>query len=52
VLPVFSPDGGLLMWTASRDGGAGGRGTSQLWVSRIDTAAIEAALPAVDGGGR
>ena len=45
VLPAFSPDGTLLMWTASRDGAPGGRAaTSQLWVSRIDAAAIDAAL--------
>jgi Tol biopolymer transport system component len=45
VLPSFSPDGTLLMWTASRDGGAAGRSaTSQLWTSRIDIPAIDAAL--------
>jgi TolB protein len=45
VLPAFSPDGTLLMWTASRGGASGGRAaTSQLWVSRIDAAAIDAAL--------
>jgi len=48
VLPAFSPDGQLLMWTASRGGDGGGRGTtSQLWVSRIDAAAIDAALEPV-----
>lgn len=48
VLPAFSPDGQLLMWTASRGGEGGGRGaTSQLWVSRVHTAAIEAALEPV-----
>jgi len=48
VLPVFSPDGVLLMWTASRDGDGGGRAaSSQLWASRVATDAIEAALPAV-----
>jgi len=48
VLPVFSPDGALLMWTASRDGDGGGRAaSSQLWVSRVATDAVEAALPAV-----
>jgi TolB protein len=45
VLPVFSPDGGLLMWTASRDGDGGRGSSSQLWVSRLDEAAVEAALP-------
>jgi Tol biopolymer transport system component len=45
VLPVFSPDGSLLMWTASRGGDGGGRGaSSQLWASRPDTAAIRAAV--------
>ena len=48
VLPSFSPDGGLLMWTASRDGDGGGRvPESQLWVSRLDTSAVEDALPPV-----
>ncbi|MFM8735274.1 MAG: biopolymer transporter Tol [Pirellulales bacterium] len=47
VLPAFSPDGTLLMWTASRGDEPGGRGaTSQLWVSRLDLDAITAALPA------
>lgn len=50
VLPAFSPDGTLLMWTASRGGEGGGRtATSQLWVSRIDAAAIDAALEPVEG---
>jgi len=44
VLPAFSPDGTLLMWTASRDGE---RSASQLWVSRPDLDAIERDLPAV-----
>lgn len=45
VLPSFSPDGSLLMWTASRDADGGGRGaTSQLWVATLDLDAIEAAL--------
>ena len=48
VLPAFSPDGTLLMWTASRDGDSGGRAAaSQLWVSTIDAAAIDAALEPV-----
>jgi TolB protein len=41
VLPSFSPDGRLLMWTASRDAGSGGRGTSQLWVSTLDLDRLE-----------
>ena len=50
VLPAFSPDGTLLMWTASRGGEGGGRAaTSQLWVSRINAAAIDAALKRVEG---
>jgi len=52
VLPAFSPDGTLLVWTASRDGDGGGRGaTSQLWASRLDLAALEAALEAASGEG-
>jgi len=48
VLPAFSPDGTLLMWTAGRGGDGGGRSaSSQLWVSRIDAAAIDAAMAAV-----
>ncbi|MCE9631683.1 MAG: biopolymer transporter Tol [Planctomycetia bacterium] len=47
VLPAFSPDGTLIMWTASRGEPSGGRGpTSQLWVSRLDLDAIAAALDA------
>ncbi len=48
VLPVFSPDGELLMWTASRDGE---RSTSQLWLSRPNLEAIENDLPAVPAPG-
>ena len=44
VLPSFSPDGTLLMWTASRDGG-GRSPASQLWVSRLDLEALERDLP-------
>jgi len=40
VLPSFSPDGTLLMWTAGRDGG-GRVPASQLWVSRLDLDAVE-----------
>ena len=40
VLPSFSRDGALLMWTASRDGG-GRMPASQLWVSRLDLDAVE-----------
>ncbi len=51
VLPAFSPDGKLLMWTASRgtlNDGPGGRPSSQLWVSLIDQIAIEKDLPPVE----
>jgi TolB protein len=47
VLPSFSPDGTLLMWTASRDDGGGRRPSSQLWAARLDLDAIDAALPPV-----
>ena len=47
VLPAFSPDGAWLVWTAGRGDDGGGRGApSQLWASRVDTTAIEAALDA------
>ena len=46
VLPVFSPDGSLLMWTASRDGEGGRRPSSQLYVSRLNLEMIDAALAA------
>ncbi|MFM8578817.1 MAG: TolB family protein [Planctomycetaceae bacterium] len=41
VLPTFSPDGRLLLWTASRSPDR----ASQLWRAPIDIDAIEAALP-------
>jgi len=44
VLPSFSPDGTLLMWTASRDGG-GRSPASQLWVSRLDLEPLDRDLP-------
>ena len=51
VLPAFSPDGTLLMWTASRGEQAGGRGpTSQLWVSRLDLDEMGDALDASSPG--
>ena len=53
VLPAFSPDGTLLMWTASRGGDSGGRAaTSQLWVSQIDAAAIDSSLESLSGDDR
>jgi hypothetical protein len=46
VLPAFSPDGSILLWTASRDDDGGGRTpSSQLWAARLHLEAIEAALP-------
>ena len=45
VLPAFSPDGSILLWTASRDDGGGRTPSSQLWAARLDPAASEAALP-------
>jgi WD40 repeat protein len=51
VLPAFSPDGELLMWTASRGEDGGGRGaSSQLWVSRLDADAIVVDLPSSTKG--
>jgi TolB protein len=52
VLPSFSPDGTILMWTASRDDGGGRRPSSQLWAARLDLDAIEAALPPVPAAGK
>jgi TolB protein len=51
VLPVFSPDGTRLLWTASRDDSGGRRPSSQLWAASLDLDAIEAALskPALPG---
>jgi Tol biopolymer transport system component len=45
VLPAFSPDGSILLWTASRADGGGRAPASQLWAARLDLEAIEAALP-------
>lgn len=33
-LPVFSPDGSLMMWTSQRTD-AGDKGTSQVWIARV-----------------
>ena len=44
VLPVFSPDGNFLMWTASRDGEAGKKPASQLYVSTLKIENIETSL--------
>ena len=51
VLPSFSPDGTILMWTASRDDSGGRRPSSQLWATRLDLDAIDAALPPVPPAG-
>lgn len=37
-LPVFNPDGTILMWTSQR-GGSGERPSSQLWAAHIDPGA-------------
>jgi Tol biopolymer transport system component len=50
VLPSFSPDGSLLMWTASRSDGGGRGPSSQLWVSRLDLDAVERALDTAAAG--
>jgi Tol biopolymer transport system component len=48
VLPAFSPDGTRLLWTSGRGSDGGGRGpASQLWVSRLDLDALDAALSAL-----
>jgi hypothetical protein len=46
VLPVFSPDGQYLMWTAQRGELAAGedRPSSQMWIARVDSEAIRARL--------
>lgn len=52
VLPVFSPDGQYLMWTAQRGKLAEGeqRPSSQLWIARVDSDAIRAKLRRANGG--
>lgn len=48
VLPAFSPDGKILLWTASRGEGtvgSGSRPNSQLWASRLNLESIERELP-------
>ncbi len=53
VLPVFSPDGRILMWTSGRGADGGGRGgASQLWASRVDIDRLAAALDALPLGTR
>ena len=47
VLPAFSPDGRLMIWTSKRDGS----GTSQLWCAAFDADAARAALDASAGQG-
>jgi len=53
VLPVFSPDGKILMWTSGRGADGGGRGgASQLWASRVDIDRLAASLDALPLGTR
>lgn len=51
VLPVFSPDGRYLMWTAQRGDLAEGeqRPSSQLWIAEVDSEAIRAKLREANG---
>jgi len=53
VLPVFSPDGTYLMWTAQRGPLAEGeqRPSSQTWIARVDSEAIRAKLREANSGG-
>ncbi|MEO1009553.1 MAG: hypothetical protein AAFX79_13400 [Planctomycetota bacterium] len=53
VLPVFSPDGEYLLWTAQRGplGEGDSRPTSQVWIARVDADAIRARLRATAEGG-
>ena len=52
VLPVFSPDGRYLMWTAQRGPMAEGedRPSSQMWIARVDSEALRARLRAANAG--
>jgi TolB protein len=52
VLPVFSPDGRYLMWTAQRGPLAEGedRPSSQTWIAEVDSDAIRSALRRANGG--
>lgn len=52
VLPVFSPDGRYLMWTAQRGELAEGeqRPSSQLWIAEVDSGAIRVRLREANGG--
>jgi len=52
VLPVFSPDGRYLMWTAQRGELADGeqRPSSQLWIAEVDSEAIRAKLREANDG--
>ena len=51
VLPVFSPDGRYLMWTAQRGELADGeqRPSSQLWIAEVDSEAIRTKLREANG---
>ncbi|OAB63150.1 hypothetical protein AY599_22740 [Leptolyngbya valderiana BDU 20041] len=52
VLPVFSPNGKYLMWTAQRGELAEGeqRPSSQLWIAEVDSDAIRAKLRSANDG--
>ncbi|MEQ8911787.1 MAG: hypothetical protein RIE03_05810, partial [Pseudomonadales bacterium] len=52
VLPVFSPDGRYLMWTAQRGELAEGeqRPSSQLWIAEVDSDAIRDKLRSANDG--
>ena len=49
VLPSFSPDGRLLLCTASREAASGRRPSSQIWAAKLDLDRIEKDLPSVTG---
>ena len=53
-LPVFSPDGETMMWTAQRGAlaEAESRPSSQLWVADVDLEAVDAAYRAARGADR
>ena len=52
MLPVFSPDGKYLMWTAQRGPMAEGeeRPSSQTWIADVNADAIRSALREANGG--
>ena len=50
-LPVFSPDGDMMMWTAQRNADESGSPSSQLWIADVDRDAIERKLTTARMGG-